>query len=167
MRTRTRHSLSDDTVLALKTAQNGQPWRACAAALGYPENYAATLNQAARGVAGAMTQHAENVLRVRLGLPPIQLLTVPACPDCGQAHVGRCNGKIVVDVVILGPGEQVTPVVAAPTTRKPRPAAHRPYITDAAKWTAYQLWSAAWDAQEHKTAHDCPISVLRRQTPRE
>lgn len=34
----------------------------------------------------------ENRLRARLGLEPISIYEVPACPDCGLVHTGRCNG---------------------------------------------------------------------------
>lgn len=108
LRTRERHQLSVDTVEKLVTAKNGQTWRACATALGYEPAYAATLNKAARGVPGAMTLIAENILRARLGLSMLRAVTVTACPDCGSVHTGRCHGRPVVQVVTLTAEERVT-----------------------------------------------------------
>lgn len=107
LRTRERHQLCPDTVAALAAAKNGATWRGVAQALGYPPAYAATLNKAARGIPGALTSVAEDTLRVRLGLAPVRRIEVDACPDCGSAHTGRCHGRPVVSVVILGPGERV------------------------------------------------------------
>ena len=42
------------------------------------------------GVAG------ENRVRVALGLAPLVFHTVPACPDCGKVHTGRCHGGEIV-----------------------------------------------------------------------
>ncbi len=70
MNTRTRHSLSIDTIETLVSRRNGTTWRAYAEQLGYAKTYAATLNKAAHGIPGAMTQAAENILRERLGLKP-------------------------------------------------------------------------------------------------
>lgn len=107
LRTRERHQLCPDTVAALVAAKNGATWRGVAQALGYPPAYAATLNKAARGIPGALTRAAEDTLRVRLGLAPVRRIEVDACPDCGSVHTGRCHGRPVVAVVILGPGERI------------------------------------------------------------
>lgn len=107
MRTRARHHLAIDTLEKLAAVKSGATWRAAATRLGYAPTYAATLNKAARGIPGAMTPAAEDALRARLGLAPVRRVEVSACPDCGDAHVGRCHGRPVVAVVILGPGERV------------------------------------------------------------
>lgn len=62
------HKLYRSTVVALNQAKLGVSWRDCAENLGYPENYAVSLNRAARGLPGSMTLQAENTLRERLGL---------------------------------------------------------------------------------------------------
>jgi hypothetical protein len=117
--TRTRHSLSIDTIETLVSARNGSTWREYAEQLGYAKTYAATLNKAARGVPGAMTPVAENVLRERLGLEPRHYVTVAPCPDCGSAHTGRCHGR---------PVERVQIISGKP--RKNRKRYHRPCLTD-------------------------------------
>jgi hypothetical protein len=61
------------------------------------------------------------------GLPriPAPVLVLP-CPDCGEAHTGRCYGKEVAAVAVLAPGEAV---VARPTRKEPPP-----WVRDAAAW---------------------------------
>lgn len=44
-------------------------------------------------------------LEGRVAHMPLQ--TVPACPDCGGAHVGRCHGHEDGDVRVLAPNERV------------------------------------------------------------
>ena len=40
-------------------------------------------------------------------VPPHKRYEVPACPDCGLVHTGRCNGHEVAEVVVLAPGQKV------------------------------------------------------------
>ena len=156
METRVRHNLCPDTISTLLSRRNGTPWRDFAVGLGYEESYAATLNKAARGIPGAMTHKAENILRVKLGLPPVHLMEVAACPDCGEAHVGRCYNKQVIQVVVLAPGERVTAHpdpepkrVASP--RKPRRPYWRPClppefesVADARRQELGLTWAEFW-----------------------
>lgn len=135
MRTRVKHQVSLDTVETLATGKNGASWRAYAQRLGYEESYAPTLNQIVRGVPGALTFQAENILRVRLGLAPLRLVEVTTCPDCGLVHTGRCYGKPVVAVVTLGPDEKVTQVGRARTRQR----YHRPCLDDA-EYAAFLAW---------------------------
>lgn len=64
-----------------------------------------TLSDIINGRAEHVSLRTENKVRAALGLPPIVLHTVPACPDCGGCHTGRCRNK---------------PVAVRPV-RKPRP----------------------------------------------
>ncbi len=138
MQTRTRHTLSPETVKRLTETKNGATWREFARALQYDESYAATLNKAAHGTPGAMTLQAENILRVRLGLAPVHMIEVPTCPDCGMAHTGRCFGKPVIQVVVLSNEERVV--------RKGKPRSrkryHRPCMDDA-EYALYLEWRAS------------------------
>ncbi len=63
------------------------------------------LSDVLRGRADHVSAAQENKLRIALGLAPVALYEVPACPDCGAVHTGRCHGRAV----------EVRPV------RKPRP----------------------------------------------
>ena len=100
-----------------------------------------------------MTHKAENILRVKLGLPPVHLMEVAACPDCGAAHVGRCYNKQVIQVVVLSPGERVTaaPEPAPKQAGKPRKREDyfRPcMVRGSEEHMAYLAWKGEWD-QEH------------------
>lgn len=64
-----------------------------------------------------MSLKRERRLCMEMGIePPPHEHNVPACPDCGDVHTGRCHGKPVAAVVTLAPGEVVT---KAPRKRKP------------------------------------------------
>ena len=139
------HSLCVDTLERLSTGKNGSTWREYATRLGYAESYAATLNKAARGVAGAMTGRAENALRVRLGLHPIHALEVPPCPDCGDAHTGRCYGKPAVQVVVLAEDDRIIRK-GQPRKRRPTKALRLPpdlwAVLNAERQAAGETWAA-------------------------
>jgi transcriptional regulator with XRE-family HTH domain len=67
--------------------------RAVAKLLGVPS---ATISDILRGRDGHISRERENEIRAALALEPLPLLvTIPACPDCGNVHHGRCNGKPV------------------------------------------------------------------------
>ncbi len=67
--------------------------RAVAKLLGVPS---ATISDILRGREGHISRERENEIRAALALEPLPLLvTIPACPDCGNVHHGRCNGKKV------------------------------------------------------------------------
>ena len=67
--------------------------RAVAKLLGVPS---ATISDILRGRDGHISRERENEIRAALALEPLPLLvTIPACPDCGNVHHGRCNGKMV------------------------------------------------------------------------
>lgn len=127
MNTRTRHSLSIDTIETLVSRREGITWREYAEQLGYAKTYAATLNKASRGVPGAMTLAAENILRAKLGLDVIETKPAQVCPSClaegrGMIVHGEgvdCHGKPVARVVIVS---------GKPRNRKKY---HRPCLDDA------------------------------------
>ena len=75
---------------------------ALARQLGVPQQ---TISDIINGRTEHVSLRTENKVRAALGLPPIVLHTVPACPDCGSVHTGRCHNK---------------PVAVRPV-RKPRP----------------------------------------------
>jgi hypothetical protein len=104
------HTSHVTTQKALQERRNGGTLRGLAVALGYTEKQAATLGAVIKGHAGVITPEGENDLRLRLGLAPIQTISVPPCPDCGGVHTGRCQGKEVVQVVILSTNEVVRKV---------------------------------------------------------
>ena len=76
--------------------------RKAAAGLGVS---AGTLSDIINGRAEHVSLDTENAVRAALGLPALHYHTVPACPDCGSIHTGRCHNK---------------PVAVRPV-RKPRP----------------------------------------------
>ncbi len=99
---RQRHVPDTSTIEALLQRKNGTVLRALATELGYAENQAATLGAVCRGKSGIITAEGENELRLRLGLEPIQSISIAPCPSCGGAHVaGDCHGETVAAVVIL------------------------------------------------------------------
>lgn len=138
MRTRQTHILDQTTISALTTRRNGFSLRRLAAELGLPERDNAMLSNVLNGKPGALTLTGENDLRQRLGLPLITRYEVPACPDCGLVHTGRCHGKPVAAVAVLGPGEKIA---QAPKTSKPRRRYHRPCLTDA-EYAEFLAWRA-------------------------
>jgi hypothetical protein len=77
---------------------------------------AAVLSDILHDRSGHVSLRQENRVRLVLGLPVLGSYEVPACPDCGQVHTGRCAGKPVAAVVILSPGDRVK------SARPPRPA---------------------------------------------
>ncbi len=81
-----------DTIQTLKERKNGS-LRELARELGFPPSFAATLSDVLRERHKNISLRTENRLRVALGLEPIGTYEVPACPDCGAIHTGRCNGK--------------------------------------------------------------------------
>jgi len=101
------HIIRPDTVQALRRRRNTS-LRKLAQELGFPSSFAATLSDVLRERHGNVSLKTENRLRVALGLEPIGTYEVPACPDCGAVHTGRCNGK--------GPNGQV--IVIDPQTER-------------------------------------------------
>lgn len=68
-------------------------YRKTAMALGVPYTM---VRDVIKGRHGHVSLASENHLRQLLALEPLPLLvTIPACPDCGNVHHGRCNGKPV------------------------------------------------------------------------
>lgn len=66
--------------------------RKAAHALGVSQQ---VLSDIINGRADHISLRAENRVRAALGLPVLHYHTVPACPDCGSVHTGRCNGRAV------------------------------------------------------------------------
>ena len=87
---------------------------------------------------GSVSAWAESHIRAQIGLPPIPTIEVPACPDCGSAHTGRCHGKPVAAVVVLSEGERVTKAGKARKRKK----YHRPCMDDA-EYAEYLAWRDA------------------------
>lgn len=59
-----------------------------------------------------MSHKTEDRMRIALGLAPLPaMIEVLPCPDCGDAHTGRCNGKPVAEVIVK-PARVVHPDVA-------------------------------------------------------
>lgn len=119
------HVLLEETIEALRGVAAGKTWRACADALDYPPSSAAALCAAARGETGAMSFQAENILRERLGLPPIKTVPTMVCLSCltkGRGLIvhaaGDCHDKPVAEVVVLAEGERVVKRAGKPRKRK-------------------------------------------------
>lgn len=66
--------------------------RKAARALGVAQQ---TLSDIINGRADHVSLRTENRVRAALGLPALHYHTVPACPDCGSVHTGRCKGRAV------------------------------------------------------------------------
>lgn len=80
-------------VSATGAVQKHGSFRKAAKALGV--SHAAIWN-IARGRHADVSIATENKVRKALGLEPLRpMVEVPACPDCGGVHHGRCNGKEV------------------------------------------------------------------------
>jgi hypothetical protein len=71
-----------------------------------------------------------------------EMYEVPACPDCGSVHTGRCHGKEATDVVVLAEGERVVKRAAKPRKRK----AYKHLRFDPNNETELALYNAARDA---------------------
>lgn len=56
---------------------------------------AGTLGDIVNGRTEHVGKEAENRVRIALGLEPVFYFEVPACPDCGNVHTGRCRGRHV------------------------------------------------------------------------
>ena len=56
---------------------------------------AGTLSDIINGRADHVSLDTENAVRAALGLSALHYHTVPACPDCGSIHTGRCKGRAV------------------------------------------------------------------------
>lgn len=107
MRTRKQHIACITTSKAVSSAKSGS-WAATAEALGFEPQMGATLSGVAAGKPSAVTPEGENLIRAALGLPPRDMVRVPACPSCGGAHVlADCHGAPIAAVVALAPGESV------------------------------------------------------------
>lgn len=94
-----------DTRLAILSRKNGNSWRDLAAQLDVPHGI---LHAIGTGAYEHVSWSTVRKVRVRLGLAdPGEVTMTLLCPDCGSVHTGRCHGRPVVAVVILGPGERV------------------------------------------------------------
>lgn len=110
---------------ALNALQNAPTHRAKCDALGLPRHWRGTIGRILNGFDVSLEK--ENEVRHRLALSPIlmPLYHLPPCPDCGNTpHTVRCNGREVVDVVTLAPGE----VVKRNGKARRRSPAWRPYL---------------------------------------
>jgi len=97
------HIIRPDTIQVLKERKKGS-LRRLAQDLGFPLSFAATLSDVLCERHGKVGLRTENRIRVALGLEPIGTYEIPACPDCGAVHVGRCNGKgPSAQVVVIDP----------------------------------------------------------------
>ena len=75
---------------------------------------AGTLSDIINGRADHVSLRTENKVRAALGLPALHYHTVPACPDCGSVHVGRCHNKpVAVRPVRLRRGKSVAEKIGA------------------------------------------------------
>jgi transcriptional regulator with XRE-family HTH domain len=83
-----------------------------------------TISDIVNGRTAHVSLRTENKVRAALGLPPIVLHTVPACPDCGSVHVGRCKGR-AVEVRPVRPRKPVTRWADAPTKQLAAAIIHR------------------------------------------
>lgn len=83
-----------------------------------------TLSDIINGRAEHVSLRTENKVRAALGLPPIVLHTVPACPDCGAVHTGRCHGR-TVEVRPVRRRKPVTRWADAPTKQLAAAIIHR------------------------------------------
>jgi predicted RNA-binding Zn-ribbon protein involved in translation (DUF1610 family) len=96
-----------------------------------------TLSRVLRGC--SVSEYAENDIRAKLGLEPIQTYVVEACPDCGAAHTGRCHGKPVASVEVLSDGDTI--IRKRPAQTRTRKRYHRPCMDDA-EYAEYLAWRA-------------------------
>lgn len=133
MASRTAHQ---STVKALSRAKNGYKTLDEFAARFRFNVSKGTLSRALNG--GSVSEWAENDIRAKLSMPPLQTVLVEACPDCGQAHTGRCYGKPIVQVVVLSENERIIRKGAA----RKRKRYHRPCMDDA-EYAEYLAWKAS------------------------
>ena len=111
----------DDTQYALTAFQNGKSHRATCAALGLDYSWRGTVHRIIHGF--DVGRDKENMVRERLGLPPVLPPNVPVapCPSCAARGIVRshgdnldCHGQPVAAVAVLAPGQTVA------TQRPPR-----------------------------------------------
>lgn len=124
-------------------------WREVGLALGKSASYAMRV---ARGDLAPSLEAVASWEEYRTG-KVLRTMEVPACPDCGDVHTGRCHGKQVIQVVVLAPGERVTaaPEPAPKQAGKPRKREDyfRPcMVRGSEEHMAYLAWKGKWD-QEH------------------
>lgn len=118
--------MNPDTIVAINSAiKSAGGLRKAAAHL---KVSAGTLSDIVNSRHEHVSLRAENNVRAALGLPTLHYHTVPACPDCGSIHTGRCKGRAV----------EVRPV------RKPRP------VTRWADAPTKQLAAAITHRQEYQ-----------------
>ncbi len=117
--------MNPDTIVAINSAiKSAGGLRKAAAHL---KVSAGTLSDIVNSRHEHVSLRTENAVRAALGLPTLHYHTVPACPDCGSIHTGRCHNK---------------PVALRPV-RKPRP------VTRWADASTKQLAAAIINRQEY------------------
>lgn len=118
-----------DTQKAIWQRKNGCSWRELARTIDVPHG---VLHALGNGKWGHVSWDTVRIVRRHMGLcDPGPIVETFACPDCESdtPHTGRCHGKPVAQVVCL-----------APTVKRNRPPAHRPYITDDQEWQDFLAW---------------------------
>jgi hypothetical protein len=85
--------MNPDTIVAINSAiKSAGGLRKAAAHL---KVSAGTLSDIVNSRHEHVSLRAENNVRAALGLSALHYHTVPACPDCGSIHTGRCKGRAV------------------------------------------------------------------------
>lgn len=87
------HRLAADTVSEVRKAIGHYgSQRAASRAISIPQS---VLSDIVRERHAHVSVATECRVRTALGLPVLVLHTVPACPDCGSIHTGRCHNRPV------------------------------------------------------------------------